>query len=71
MRACFVTLAAETCHHPAVAHIRISSLSFVFLDKAAPPEMPIVIDHMALKDILGPPLFDMEVRRRPSAGSTH
>lgn len=23
--------------------------------------MPIVIDHMALTDILGPPLFDMEV----------
>jgi len=28
---------------------------------AAPPEMPIVIDHIALKDILGPPLFEMEV----------
>lgn len=26
--------------------------------------MPIVIDQMALKDILGPPLFDMEVSRR-------
>ncbi|XP_008410794.1 lon protease homolog 2, peroxisomal [Poecilia reticulata] len=33
-------------------------------DKAAPPEMPIVIDHVALKDILGPPLFDMEVSER-------
>ncbi|XP_028263342.1 lon protease homolog 2, peroxisomal isoform X3 [Parambassis ranga] len=33
----------------------------VFPDKAAPPEMPIVIDHIALKDILGPPLFEMEV----------
>uniref|UniRef100_A0A667XMG7 Lon protease homolog 2, peroxisomal n=1 Tax=Myripristis murdjan TaxID=586833 RepID=A0A667XMG7_9TELE len=31
---------------------------------AAPPEMPIVIDHIALKDILGPPLFDMEVSER-------
>ncbi|XP_020559830.1 lon protease homolog 2, peroxisomal isoform X2 [Oryzias latipes] len=30
-------------------------------DKAAPPEMPIVIDQMALKDILGPPLFELEV----------
>lgn len=30
-------------------------------DKAAPPEMPIVIDHVALKDILGPPPFDTEV----------
>lgn len=28
---------------------------------AAPPEMPIVIDHIALKDILGPPLFEIEV----------
>lgn len=33
-------------------------------DKAAPPEMPIVIDQMALKDILGPPLYDMEVSER-------
>uniref|UniRef100_A0A672P971 Lon protease homolog 2, peroxisomal n=1 Tax=Sinocyclocheilus grahami TaxID=75366 RepID=A0A672P971_SINGR len=28
---------------------------------AAPPEMPIVIDPIALKDILGPPVFEMEV----------
>lgn len=35
-------------------------------DKAAPPEMPIVIDHVALKDILGPPLFEMEVSRMAS-----
>lgn len=33
----------------------------MFPDKAAPPEMPIVIDQMALKDILGPPLFELEV----------
>ncbi|XP_078139210.1 lon protease homolog 2, peroxisomal [Centroberyx gerrardi] len=33
-------------------------------DMAAPPEMPIVIDHIALKDILGPPLFEMEVSER-------
>uniref|UniRef100_A0A3B4XZG1 Lon protease homolog 2, peroxisomal n=1 Tax=Seriola lalandi dorsalis TaxID=1841481 RepID=A0A3B4XZG1_SERLL len=33
-------------------------------DKTAPPEMPIVIDHIALKDILGPPLFEMEVSER-------
>ncbi|XP_067276548.1 lon protease homolog 2, peroxisomal [Pseudorasbora parva] len=31
---------------------------------AAPPEMPIVIDHIALKDILGPPLYEMEVSER-------
>ncbi|XP_061578319.1 lon protease homolog 2, peroxisomal [Cololabis saira] len=33
-------------------------------DKATPPEMPIVIDLSALKDILGPPLFEMEVSER-------
>ncbi|KAM3869916.1 lon protease homolog 2, peroxisomal [Diretmus argenteus] len=33
-------------------------------DMAAPPEMPIVIDHVALKDILGPPLFEIEVSER-------
>ncbi|KAI5623963.1 lon protease-like 2, peroxisomal, partial [Silurus asotus] len=31
---------------------------------ASPPEMPIVIDHIALKDILGPQLFEMEVSER-------
>uniref|UniRef100_A0A8C7Z1U9 Lon protease homolog 2, peroxisomal n=1 Tax=Oryzias sinensis TaxID=183150 RepID=A0A8C7Z1U9_9TELE len=36
----------------------------MFPDKAAPPEMPIVIDQMALKDILGPPLFELEVSER-------
>uniref|UniRef100_A0A9J7ZGB5 Lon protease homolog 2, peroxisomal n=1 Tax=Cyprinus carpio carpio TaxID=630221 RepID=A0A9J7ZGB5_CYPCA len=30
----------------------------------SPPEMPIVIDHIALKDILGPPVFEMEVSER-------
>ncbi|CAN9499462.1 unnamed protein product [Ophioblennius macclurei] len=30
-------------------------------DIAGPPEMPIVIDHNTLKDILGPPVFQMEV----------
>ena len=30
-------------------------------DTAAPPERPIVIDHVALKDILGAPPFEMEV----------
>uniref|UniRef100_A0A8C8DX59 Lon protease homolog 2, peroxisomal n=1 Tax=Oryzias sinensis TaxID=183150 RepID=A0A8C8DX59_9TELE len=34
------------------------------LREAAPPEMPIVIDQMALKDILGPPLFELEVSER-------
>ncbi|XP_063053611.1 lon protease homolog 2, peroxisomal [Engraulis encrasicolus] len=31
---------------------------------SAPPEMPILIDPPALKDILGPPLYDMEVSER-------
>uniref|UniRef100_A0A8C6PR96 Lon peptidase 2, peroxisomal n=1 Tax=Nothobranchius furzeri TaxID=105023 RepID=A0A8C6PR96_NOTFU len=31
----------------------------------APPEMPIVIDHVALKDILGPPPFETEVSPTP------
>ncbi|KAM9808263.1 lon protease homolog 2, peroxisomal [Neosynchiropus ocellatus] len=33
-------------------------------DLAAPPEMPIVIDGAALKDILGQPQFEMEVSER-------
>ncbi|KAG5273102.1 hypothetical protein AALO_G00147680 [Alosa alosa] len=33
-------------------------------DLSAPPEMPILIDPIALKDILGPPLFEMEVSER-------
>uniref|UniRef100_A0A8C9XYM6 Lon protease homolog 2, peroxisomal n=1 Tax=Sander lucioperca TaxID=283035 RepID=A0A8C9XYM6_SANLU len=40
------------------------SRSSVSVDKAVPPELPIVIDHVALKDILGPPLFEMEVSER-------
>lgn len=28
---------------------------------ALPPEMPILIDFHALKDILGPPMYEMEV----------
>ncbi|XP_041852690.1 lon protease homolog 2, peroxisomal [Melanotaenia boesemani] len=32
--------------------------------QASPPEMPIVIDQVALKDILGPPVFEMEVSER-------
>lgn len=30
-------------------------------DLALPPEMPILIDFHALKDILGPPLYELEV----------
>ncbi|XP_032892282.1 lon protease homolog 2, peroxisomal isoform X2 [Amblyraja radiata] len=35
-------------------------------DLALPPEMPIVIDRHALKDILGPPIYEMEVSQRLS-----
>lgn len=30
-------------------------------DLTLPPEMPILIDSHALKDILGPPLYELEV----------
>lgn len=33
---------------------------------ALPPEMPILIDFHALKDILGPPMYEMEVSERLS-----
>uniref|UniRef100_A0A4W5PC60 Lon protease homolog 2, peroxisomal n=1 Tax=Hucho hucho TaxID=62062 RepID=A0A4W5PC60_9TELE len=36
----------------------------VSADMAAPPDMPIVIDHIALKDILGPHVFEMEMSER-------
>lgn len=35
-------------------------------DLALPPEMPILIDFHALKDILGPPVYEMEVSERLS-----
>uniref|UniRef100_A0A8C6ADM2 Lon protease homolog 2, peroxisomal n=2 Tax=Odontoceti TaxID=9722 RepID=A0A8C6ADM2_MONMO len=35
-------------------------------DLALPPEMPILIDFHALKDILGPPMYEMEVSERLS-----
>uniref|UniRef100_A0A8C4XN86 Lon protease homolog 2, peroxisomal n=1 Tax=Falco tinnunculus TaxID=100819 RepID=A0A8C4XN86_FALTI len=35
-------------------------------DLALPPEMPILIDFHALKDILGPPMYDTEVSERLS-----
>ena len=31
-------------------------------DLALPPEMPILIDFHALKDILGPPMYELEER---------
>uniref|UniRef100_H3CE97 Lon protease homolog n=1 Tax=Tetraodon nigroviridis TaxID=99883 RepID=H3CE97_TETNG len=43
---------------------RAPRLTPVSAERGAPPEMPIVIDRAALGDILGPPLFDMEVSER-------
>uniref|UniRef100_A0A8C5ERY9 Lon protease homolog 2, peroxisomal n=1 Tax=Gouania willdenowi TaxID=441366 RepID=A0A8C5ERY9_GOUWI len=43
---------------------RLDFKGLAHVDKAAPPEMPIVIDHIALKDILGQPLFELEVSER-------
>ncbi|XP_038168197.1 lon protease homolog 2, peroxisomal [Arvicola amphibius] len=35
-------------------------------DLALPPEMPVLIDSHALKDILGPPMYELEVSERLS-----
>ncbi|XP_049479092.1 lon protease homolog 2, peroxisomal-like [Panthera uncia] len=40
-------------------------------DLALPPEMPILIDFHALKDILGPPMYEMEVIILISFVDTH
>lgn len=43
----------------------IHSLLFMFSDNLEPLKMPIVINHTPLKkDILGPHLFQTEVKRR-------
>ncbi|KAJ7998197.1 hypothetical protein DPEC_G00220090 [Dallia pectoralis] len=43
---------------------QMSRAEEVSADMAAPPLMPIIIDHVALKDILGPHMFEMEVSER-------
>uniref|UniRef100_A0A8C7H441 Lon protease homolog 2, peroxisomal n=1 Tax=Oncorhynchus kisutch TaxID=8019 RepID=A0A8C7H441_ONCKI len=47
-----------------VCVLRAEEPDGVSADMAAPPDMPIVIDHIALKDILGPHVFEMEVSER-------
>uniref|UniRef100_A0A8C6XSZ3 Lon peptidase 2, peroxisomal n=1 Tax=Naja naja TaxID=35670 RepID=A0A8C6XSZ3_NAJNA len=39
-------------------------------DLALPPEMPILIDFHALKDILGPPMYELEVQTAGLRGKT-
>uniref|UniRef100_A0A669DRZ8 Lon peptidase 2, peroxisomal n=1 Tax=Oreochromis niloticus TaxID=8128 RepID=A0A669DRZ8_ORENI len=60
-----VAVKVAEVNHTAVFDLAFSECFAVclFSDKAAPPELPIVIDHIALKDILGPPVFEMEVSR--------
>uniref|UniRef100_A0A669EX45 Lon protease homolog n=1 Tax=Oreochromis niloticus TaxID=8128 RepID=A0A669EX45_ORENI len=61
-----VAVKVAEVNHTAVFDLAFSECFAVclFSDKAAPPELPIVIDHIALKDILGPPVFEMEVSER-------
>ncbi|NXO86858.1 LONP2 protease, partial [Sitta europaea] len=55
----------EDCKEHVAEDAKAESISDT-ADLALPPEMPILIDFHALKDILGPPLYDMEVSERLS-----
>ncbi|XP_066099936.1 lon protease homolog 2, peroxisomal [Saccopteryx bilineata] len=55
----------EGCREHVLEDTRAESLSDT-ADLALPPEMPILIDFHALKDILGPPMYEMEVSERLS-----
>lgn len=59
----FLSRVTELCDQRQYFSVGFSSFHVCSDKAAAPPEMPIVIDHVALKDILGPPLFEMEVSR--------
>lgn len=48
------------CREHVLEDTKAESLSDT-TDLALPPEMPILIDFHALKDILGPPMYEMEV----------
>ncbi|KAM8775294.1 lon protease homolog 2, peroxisomal [Rhynchonycteris naso] len=56
---------AEGCREHVLEDTKAESLSDT-ADLALPPEMPILIDFHALKDILGPPMYEMEVSERLS-----
>uniref|UniRef100_U3JBF3 Lon protease homolog 2, peroxisomal n=1 Tax=Ficedula albicollis TaxID=59894 RepID=U3JBF3_FICAL len=53
----------EDCKEHVTEDAKAESISDT-ADLALPPEMPILIDFHALKDILGPPMYDMEVSER-------
>ncbi|KAM7040301.1 lon protease homolog 2, peroxisomal [Acridotheres tristis] len=53
----------EDCKEHVAEDAKAESISDT-ADLALPPEMPILIDFHALKDILGPPMYDMEVSER-------
>ncbi|XP_020840776.1 lon protease homolog 2, peroxisomal [Phascolarctos cinereus] len=55
----------EGCREQLLEHAKPESISDT-PDLALPPEMPILIDFHALKDILGPPMYEMEVSERLS-----
>ncbi|XP_066205690.1 lon protease homolog 2, peroxisomal [Saccopteryx leptura] len=55
----------EGCREHVLEDTKAESLSDT-ADLALPPEMPILIDFHALKDILGPPMYEMEVSERLS-----
>ncbi|XP_055992560.1 lon protease homolog 2, peroxisomal [Sorex fumeus] len=55
----------EGCKEHILEDARPESISDT-TDLALPPEMPILIDFHALKDILGPPMYEMEVSERLS-----
>ncbi|NXA45572.1 LONP2 protease, partial [Nothocercus julius] len=55
----------EDCKEHITEDAKTDSISDT-ADLALPPEMPILIDFHALKDILGPPMYEMEVSERLS-----
>ncbi|KAM8799494.1 LONP2 protease, partial [Eudromia elegans] len=58
-------VAEEDCKEHITEDAKTDSISDT-ADLALPPEMPILIDFHALKDILGPPMYEMEVSERLS-----
>ncbi|XP_045844084.1 lon protease homolog 2, peroxisomal isoform X2 [Meles meles] len=56
----------EGCREHILEDAKPESISDTPPDLALPPEMPILIDFHALKDILGPPMYEMEVSERLS-----
>uniref|UniRef100_A0A8C6JXZ1 Lon protease homolog 2, peroxisomal n=1 Tax=Melopsittacus undulatus TaxID=13146 RepID=A0A8C6JXZ1_MELUD len=58
-----VEVGEEDCKEHVTEDAKSESISDT-ADLALPPEMPILIDFHALKDILGPPMYEMEVSER-------